>query len=193
MELLDRIEEHLQRSYGYNYFFEFDESEEEECNSVADLLNRDYGFVDIVLNRDSFKEMLDGYTEDNPYGKYAYFQDSFRSVILKKMGIEFDIDLLTEFSFERKMIDALNVKNKYYIRLHVFSDYISDEKLQMVINDYITMNCFTIFLYKSKELKTYYNGGAMPILHMHDYYSEASKKFERKRNLRIERFEEDYD
>ena len=63
MELLDRIEEHLQNSYGYNYFFEFDESEVDEYNSVVDLLKNNYGYADILINHNDFNEMTNGYNE----------------------------------------------------------------------------------------------------------------------------------
>ena len=193
MELLNKINEHLLESYGNNYIFEFDESEKDEYNLVPNMLEKDYGFVDIILDQNDFNNLLDGYDESKPYEKYACIQDNFQRIILKKLNIEYNDDILTRYSFEGMIKRSTNVERLSRVRLHIMADSITDIYIQMVINDYIVENRFTVFLYKSKELLTYYNGGAVPMLNTHNYYSEASNKFTRKRDLRIERFEKRYD
>ena len=193
MELLNKINEHLLESYGNNYIFEFDESEKDEYNFVPNMLEKDYGFVDIIFDQNDFNDLLDGYDENKPYEKYSCIQENFQRIILKKLNIEYNDDILTRYSFEGMIKRSTNVESLSHVRLHIMADSITDIYIQMVINDYIIENRFTVFIYKSKELLTYYNGGTVPMLNTHNYYSEASKKFTRKRDMRIERFEKRYD
>lgn len=189
MELIKQINNDLVNYNGFNAIYFFDESEKDDYEELRNLLNKDYGYLDITLNKSDFDIILNGLENYNDFQKHIIVLDRLYQCILSKIDIKFD----DEYIFMDDVINALKEKslvtNNKKSRIHIMFDDVNDLVLQQSINDLIYMRRFNIMGYTSRGMLTRCTFRGELLESTHDYMSYTSDKRlginEKKKQTRI--------
>lgn len=168
--MLDIIKSDLYNIDSWSYIYELDESEKDKLDTVRDYLKEDYGYLDIVLDKDDFETIIQATEiqitdQTNSKMRLLIIRNELQNVILSKIGI--NIEDASLFSLDYDLKEKAKEANKEKYRLHIFLDEINDALLQECINDYITLN--HVIAYTTKNLLTIYNTSGQIIEETHDY------------------------
>lgn len=198
MDLLDRILMDLESLKIDNVVYLFDETETEYYEQTKKIVNKNYGFFDIVPDLSDYGKLKEQINKLNSSLKY----DIVKNYLFYKIFIKADIDKtfyeeqlnkLLNGNFITDYVDisldyvgkikekAKNEKNGY-ARIHFFLDNIDSISLQKAINNLIYARCFiSVVCYTTKGLKTCSTtyGGFDIIQEAHDYRKVKSDKKEK--------------
>ena len=197
--MIETIKKDLESLSGWNYLYS--DLTDEEYKQTKELIKDDYGFLDVVLNFDDYKQ-LDNLKNSIPDS----FDSSQRKLVIKSIIEQYvnykivksaDVekyncseleDVLFGKSFEKyresKWIlfyrlpellkeEAESKENKE-ARLLLLLDSIEDIHLQKAINNIISSRSITLFGYTTKEdLLSYYTDQGNLLQDPHDYITKT--------------------
>ena len=179
------LKNHLENYCEATYLFEFGEQHPEGIAQVKKLLENDYGYLDIILDEEDFKAIIKQATDDD-----SSLYDSLLKTIMAKAGVTTKDRYIYQGDFKNSMENATLLANKKGYRVHIFFDFVRDEKLQIAINDLISDRLIPILGYHTGNLLTYRisSGDVLRLIHDYQFYvTEAA------RNQRRRKYEERFD
>lgn len=213
MEILDYVERDLNSHYYDNIIYFLTEEEKEKYIKIRELLEKDYGYLDIVLDFDDYyklKPLFDKLPKDEIQRKVMknmIISDYLNYSILSKAGIEINrgvsVSKIGEALFSgdlKKYIDNEDLFFNYDVcepieklaekttnkkaRIHFILNNVKDKRLQQNINDLFVYRCDIAMMgYTTKELLTYHASNGEFMQDIHDYTSILSDN-KRKRLIR---------
>ena len=197
--MVDIIKKDLENLYGWNYLYPG--LTDEEYNQTKELIKNDYGFFDVILNFDDYKQ-LDSLKNSIPdnfdssqrklvinsiIGQYINYK-IVKSADVEKYDYSQLEDALFGESFEKyreskwilfyKLPELLKEKAKtkenQEARLLLLLDSIEDIHLQKAINSIISSRSITLFGYTTKDdLLSYYTDQGKLLQDPHDYITKT--------------------
>ena len=203
MDILKRIEGDLNNHYHDNIIYQLNENETDTYEKVKDLLDEDYGYLDIVLDFKDY-DKLNMLFKQSDIIKHTIINDYLNYCILKGANIDtlvFDISIpeIGEYLFggdaskyiscdslyfyfdvyDHLIEKAKTTKNKK-CRIHFLLDNVTDIDLQKCINDFISYRCdVAMMCYTTKNLLTHCTTNNNFIENVHDYISVESEEKEK--------------
>lgn len=205
MEILKYIKNNLSNQYYDNIIYFLDETEKDKYEEIIELLNKDYGYLDIVLDfkdYDKIKPLFEQINNNIPYDKEALkcliISDYLNYSILKGANIENDEmgeclfggslnnyiqtdSILFEFEVEDSLKEiALTTKNRN-ARIHYLLDAVDDIDLQKCINNlFVYRTGIAMLGYTTKDLLAYYTTNRQLMERTHDYMEFDSEEKQKK-------------
>lgn len=197
MDILKLIEIHLDNHDHDNIIYFLDETEKDKYEKIIELLNKDYGYLDVVLDfndYDKLNPLLSKLSDKNVFNRIMILSDYLNYSILTKANIDivdgmkvsnvgkhlFSDDLekynkMNEVIFTSDVVDALKAKaekkNKK-ARIHYLLDNVDNIILQKCINDlYVYHADVAMMGYTTKNLSTTLTSNSNYMENIHDYMS----------------------
>ena len=203
MDILKRIEGDLNNHYHDNTIYFFNENEKDTYEKVKDILDEDYGYLDIVLDFKDY-DKLNTLFEQSDIIKHIIINDYLNYCILRGANIDtldsnISISEIGEYLFggdaskyiscdslyfyfdvyDHLIEKAKTTKNKK-CRIHFLLDNVTDIDLQKCINDFISYRCdVAMMCYTTKNLLTHCTTNNNFIENVHDYMSVESDEREK--------------
>ncbi|MBR1377200.1 MAG: hypothetical protein IJ565_05295 [Bacilli bacterium] len=199
-----KVESDLQSHYYDNRIYFMSEEEKDKYEKIKELLKKDYGFLDIVLEFDDFNELdkiFDGIQSNDNYDniKHRIINQYLNYKMLKNANIDEyhktnvsdiekdlfsgDIEKIANMDLLSPIITNTIIKTKAkdtkrgYGRVNILLDSVNDAFLQSHINDLIVYRGnVAIMGYTTKELVTYYTSSGGIIENIKDYGAEYSEE-----------------
>ena len=181
MDIIRLIENDLDNHYYDNIIYYLDKKEKDKYEKIKELLNHDYGYLDIVLDfkdYDKLKPLFEQIPDNDNSTKISILSDYLNYSILSRANITtldnievskvgeilFGKDLdryynMDEILFNMEVFDTIKNKvktdNKKNARIHYLLDNVDDFTLQKCINDlYVYRVGIAMMGYTTKELSS---------------------------------------
>ena len=169
MDIFKMLKYNLANNADCNDLYFFGDKCPGAIDEVRNMLKIDYGFLDIIVDKDDILNVLKDLNECNSCAKRIDIRDRFIKMIYEKIGVKKD----DEFYYFDYLRDDLKEKSLEYpnkqFRIHIMLDYVNDPDLQVMINDMIADRCFYVFGYTTRNLLTYAISTGFVIQDIHDY------------------------
>ena len=206
MDILKKIKGDLNNHYHDNIIYQLNENEIDKYNEIKTLLDKDYGYLDIVLDfsdYDKLDALFKQLSNKNILLKHTINSDYINYCILKKAGIE-NIDfvsiseigknlfrgdifkymncdsLLFDFNVSEQIKKKAQTTKNKKCRIHFLLDNVTNVDLQKCINDFIAYRCdIAMMCYTTKDLLTHYTTNNNIIERIHDYIEIESNEKEK--------------
>ncbi|MBR1377201.1 MAG: hypothetical protein IJ565_05300 [Bacilli bacterium] len=197
---MEIIKNDIESFSGYNKIYYLGKSEKDNYNMIKELLTKDYGFLDIVLDFKDYgklKPMYDSISKDKNKEDIEILKNFITRTylyysILTNSGVNTDEvnkalfngdinDLLKVFidfeSVSYQIKEKALEKEHAKARIHFFLDEVLNETLQKNINDiFIYRSNIVRMGYTTMELQSYTNTlGYATIESPHDYQAYCTK------------------
>lgn len=206
MDIIRLIENDLDNHYYDNIIYFLDETEKDKYEKIKELLNHDYGYLDIVLDFNDYellKPLFEQISDKDNSTKISILSDYLNYSILSRANITtldnievskvgeilFGKDLdryynMDEILFNMEVFDTIKNKvktdNKKNARIHYLLDNVDDFTLQKCINDlYVYRVGIAMMGYTTKELSSTLTTNNHMMERVHDYmcfYSDIKQK-----------------
>jgi len=206
MDILKLVEIFLTNHDHDNIIYFLDKTEKDIYEKIIELLNKDYGYLDIVLDfkdYDKLKPLFEQIPDNDDYTRIIILSDYLNYSILTKANIDtldgiqvskvgeciFGKDLekynnMDELLLNTELFDALENKAKETIekkaRIHFLLDNVDDVILQKCINDlYVYRTDVSMMGYTTKRLLSTLTSNNHAMENVHDYMrfdSEVKQK-----------------
>ena len=183
--LMKTIKSNLDDYYGGNVLYQFGEEHPEGIEEVRKLLTQDYGYLDIVLDKDDLEQVLRGADNTNCDTKRFTLLDSLLRTIMNKAGEKTDDLYIYELDFKEGLKNAAAKANKDKCRVHIMLDYVTDIDLQVAINDLISNRWITVLGYFTKQISSYFTSSGDWLQFVHDYQMYETQEVKNKIQERV--------
>lgn len=192
--LMDWVKYNLKNDDSSNILYDFTIDHPEEISEVKKLLQEDYGYLDIVLDKDDFDTIMQGFVDKNKFTRIVSLRDGLIKTILQKIDDYNENDIYFVEDLRDNLVKKSMEHPNQAFRIHMFLDHVDNEYLQAVINDLIAERNLSIVGYYSNGLKNTYTSNGFPIEPVHDYkfygHEDLYKKYE---EIRQKEIEEEYE
>lgn len=184
METIKDVEKDLSTNYHDNAIYFLKENEYEK---IKTLLDKDYGYLDVILKFDDYQKLYPLLQEAKTKGViYMIITDYINNSILKNANIgdpmrdilfEGDIDkykksdsLIFYYDVQEELNNKAKDTKKKKARIHYLLDNVKDIELQKCINDLFVYRCgISMMGYSTDNLLSYYTSTNHPMDEVHDY------------------------
>ena len=136
MNIIERVRRDLLTgdSFDTNILYEFSSEEQERVNAVKSLLDCEYDYLDIVLDKKVFRDITIG-IDLLPYDqRITEIRMNLIEHIVKELGIREGLVIELEDLAPVIQEKAFNLGKKGF-RIHAFIDEVESVSTQQVIND----------------------------------------------------------
>ena len=202
MDILEYIKNDLNNHDYDNIIYFLDETEKDKYEKIKELLNNDYGYLDIVLDFNDYnklKPLFEQVTDkDMESYKIMILSNYINYSILNKAGVEnlIDVivpkvaedlfsedldkyitsgDMLLNYEVFEAIKDKAKEEYKKYARIHYLLDNVDDIMLQKCINDlFVYRSSIAMMGYTTEKLLAYSTSNNHPLERVHDYISIES-------------------
>jgi hypothetical protein len=151
MNIIERVRRDLLTgdSFDTNILYEFSSEEQERINAVKSLLDCEYDYLDIVLDKKVFRDIAMG-IDLLPYDqRITEIRMNLIEHIVKELGIRERLVIELEDLAPVIQEKAFNLGKKGF-RIHVFIDEVESVSTQQVINDMYSTDVLHVRGYTTK-------------------------------------------